>query len=94
MMEHMVPFLFPYRAHLEAEIDWLKAQLAQKQRRMDELQDALIEIKKPSLKIQYERKPDGQMIPVQPRGWDAYRAFRRAHPEEPEEGEQHAIQGK
>ena len=33
--------LFPYRAYLEAEIEYLKAQLAQKQRRIDEMQEML-----------------------------------------------------
>ena len=72
--------IFPYRTHLEAEICWLQDQLAQKQRRCDELQEALVQIKQPSMKIQYERKPDGELKPVQPRGWESYRAFRRDHP--------------
>ncbi len=70
-----------YRLHLEAEVEYLKQQLAQKQRRCDELQDVLVELKKPSMKIQYVQKPDGKMIPVQPRGWDAYRAWRKEHPD-------------
>lgn len=98
MMQHLVPFLFPYRTHLEAEIVWLQEQLAQKQRRCDELQEALIGIKQPSMKIQYKRKPDGKLVPTQPRGWDSYRAWRREHPDEteetlPKEGETDAIQG-
>ena len=74
--------IFPYRTHLEAEICWLQNQLAQKQRRCDELQEALCLIKQPSMKIQYERKPDGELKPVQPRGWDAVRMARRENPPE------------
>ena len=48
--------IFPYRTHLEAEICWLQDQLAQKQRRCDELQEALVQIKQPSMKIQYDYK--------------------------------------
>jgi hypothetical protein len=85
MMQHLIPFLFPYRAHLEAEIVWFQEQLAQKQRRIDELQEALIGLKQPSMKIQYVQKPDGALAPVtQPRGWDALRIARRANPPEPE----------
>jgi len=78
----LIALIFPYRAHLEREIVWLKEQLAQKQRRVDELQEALIEsAKRPAMKIQYKQEPDGKLTPVQPRGWDEYRAWRRANPE-------------
>ena len=92
MMQFLVPLLFPYRTHLEAEIVWFQEQLAQKQRRVDELQDALVAVKQPSMKIQYERKPDGKLVAVQPHGWDAYRAWRREHPEI-EEQPQETING-
>ena len=74
------------RLRLEAEIEWLKEQLAQRQRRIDELQESLISIaNKPSMKVQYTQKPDGKLVPVQPRGWDALRAARRAEPPEEEQ---------
>lgn len=77
-------FLFPLRTHLIDEIEYLRGQVAQKQRRIDELQDALAEIAKPAPKVQFERKPDGKLVPVQPRGWDAWRAAKRAEPKEEE----------
>ena len=97
-------FVWPWqrhRLHLEDEIAWLKAQLAQTTKRNHDLEDALIDIKRPVPKVQYERKPDGKLVPVQPRGWMEYRAHRAANPQdEPEavegpfktEGEPHAIQ--
>ena len=74
--------IFPYRTHLEAEIVWLQDQLAQKQRRCDELQEALIGAKAPAPRVQYERKQDGKLVPSQPRGWDAVRMARRENPPE------------
>jgi hypothetical protein len=85
-------WLFPYRAHLNAEIAWLKEQLAQRQRRIDELQESPIEVaSRPSMKVQYERKPDGKLALVQPRGWEEYRRQRRENPEEPEQENNDAI---
>jgi hypothetical protein len=75
-----ISILFPVRTHIYEEIDYLRAQLAQKQRRIDELQEALIELKRPTPKVQLEQKPDGKMVPIQPRGIEAYRAARRANP--------------
>ena len=73
--------IFPYRTHLEQEIVWLQDQLAQKQRRIDEMQEKLLDLPRAVPKVQYERKPDGKLVPVQPRGWEAFRAARRANPE-------------
>lgn len=67
-------FLFPYRAHLEEEVDYLRAQLAQRQRRVDELQEALIESKTPPAKT--PRSEPRPLPPVKPRGWEE---FRRSH---------------
>lgn len=64
-------FLFPYRTHLEEEVDYLRAQLAQRQRRIDELQESLIEAKTPRPPApRPEPKP---MPPVKPRGWEKMR---------------------
>jgi hypothetical protein len=78
-----------HRIHLEEELDYLRAQLSQKQRRNDELQEALIGIAKPKPAIQREVKPDAKSVPIQPRGIEAFRAQRRANP--PEETE--AVKG-
>jgi DNA-directed RNA polymerase subunit F len=83
--------IFGYRKHLEEEVDYLRSQLAQKQRRIDELQEKLLEIAKPVVKPIQERKPAEKVRPIQPRGWDEVRAHRRANPA-PEESD--AIQGK
>lgn len=70
--------LFPYRTHLEAEIEYLHQQLAQHQRRRDELEAVLVDIAKPQPKVQFERQKDGKLVKVQPRGWDAFRAYQRS----------------
>ena len=79
-------FLFPLRTHLIDEIEYLRGQVAQRQRQVDVLTDALVMAKIPVPKVQFEREPSGKLIPVQPRGWDAFRAVRRvereANPEE------------
>jgi hypothetical protein len=76
-------WLFAYRAHLNAEIDYLKDQLAQRQRRIDELQESLIQIaQKPTMKVQYRQAPDGKLTPIQPRGWEELRKQRRENQEE------------
>ena len=79
--------MFGFKKHLEDEIEYLKAQLAQKQRRVDELQEALIAVAKPSPKVVYEKKPDGKLVKVQPNGWEEVRNYQRNHPEEVEEPE-------
>ena len=71
-------FLFPYRSHLESEVEYLRTQLAQSQRERRELEALIADLAKPAPKVQYESKPDGKLIPVQPRGWDAYRDKRRS----------------
>jgi hypothetical protein len=76
-------WLFAYRAHLNEEIDYLKDQLAQRQRRIDELQESLIQIaQKPTMKVQHRQAPDGKLAPIQPRGWEELRKQRRENPEE------------
>ena len=85
-------FLNPHKQHLNEEIEYLRNQLAQRQRRIDELQEALIEAaKKPAMKIQYKQEPSGKLTPLQPRGWEEYRAQRRQ--DQAKEGESDAIQG-
>lgn len=90
-MKDWLKYIFPYRTHLENEIEYLKAQLAQKQRRIDEMMDAInrVALKKAE---PVERKQAKAVIPVQPKGWDAYRASRRldGDTEETEENVQYA----
>jgi hypothetical protein len=64
--------LFPYRTHLEHEIDYLKAQLAQERRRVD----VLLEKPKPVTAggMIQAKKPISSPTPL---GWDATRAERR-----------------
>ena len=71
-------FLFPLRTHLIDEIEYLRGQVAQRQRQVDVLTDALVMAKIPVPKVQFERESSGKLIPVQPRGWDAWRAARRS----------------
>jgi hypothetical protein len=72
--------LFPYRAHLEAEIEYLREQVAQKQRRIDILLDAVVKAAAPKAVI--PREPPAPIKSVQPRGWDEVRAARKANPVE------------
>jgi formiminotetrahydrofolate cyclodeaminase len=74
--------LFPYRAHLEHEIEYLQTQLAQSKRRVDELQEAIVNIAKPAQKVYFERKSDGKLVKVQPKGWEEVKRYRRENPEE------------
>lgn len=78
-------WLFPYRSHLEAEIEYLRAQCAQKDRRIHELQEALAEIAKPAPKV-YLQPETRTKIRVQPKGWDAFRADRKMNPPEEDYG--------
>lgn len=81
-LRQLLGALFPYRRHLEEEINYLRGQVAQKQRRIDELQEALIEHQKLAPKLLKERLTP---IRTQPLGWDAYRENQRHIPPEPEE---------
>jgi len=60
-------FFFPYRSHLENEVEYLRLQLAQRQRQIDELQQSLIDIRTP--KPSAPRNPPPPPSPVKPRGW-------------------------
>lgn len=100
-LKELMNILFPMRVHLAEEIDYLRAQVAQKQRRIDELQEALIELKKPAPKV--IMPPVETKIVRQPLGIDAVRAARRVNPpEQPEaiegpykiEEEPNAVQSK
>ncbi len=86
---------FPYRSHLEREIEYLRAQLAQQQRRRDELEAVLAEIAKPRPTVKFKPELDGKWTKVErrPLGWDDYRANQRAQSSQvqsEEKGEQNA----
>jgi len=77
--------LFPYRSHLEQEVEWLKHQLAQEKRRSD----ALMERLSPTSTTATPAIPPATVRPrvsikTQPLGWDAYREQKRQ--EEVEDG--------
>lgn len=96
-LRDLLGIVFPYRAHLEAEIAYLRAQVAQQQRRADQLQELLqknLEIQAKPAKIQMRQEANGKVFPVQPKGWDAVRTMRRLNPEpEPAEPEKEQASG-
>lgn len=71
-------FLFPYRTHLEAEVEYLRAQLAQKQRRIDEGDQRWKDFT--ALNRKEPRGTPPGLHPVKARGWDAYRAQQKEEP--------------
>lgn len=80
-------FMHPVRVRLQAENDYLKAQVAYQQRRGDELQARLIALLMPTQRI--ERKPPPAFNPTKT-GWDSYRAAKRG---ETDDSSQEAAQG-
>ena len=76
----LISALFPYRTHLEREIDYLKAQLAQERRRVDVLHEQQKPQPKPITAGEMMRTPK----PIIPKGWDATRAEDRRNAKEPE----------
>ena len=69
-----------YRTHLEREVEYLRGQLAQRQRRVDELQDVLAVIATP--RPVAPKSTVNVTIPAgKPRGWEQYRAVRKAEAE-------------
>jgi L-lactate utilization protein LutC len=83
--------MFGYAKHLEQEIEYLRGQLAQKERRIDEMQQMLNssvryiqDRAKTELKRRIENSVDNtstSRIPTaQPLGWDQVRATMRLQP--------------
>ena len=66
-------FLFPLRSALLAEIEYLKSQLAQERRRVDVLQEGLIQAKRPSV-LMTQRAQVNPTTKPKPVGWEATRA--------------------
>lgn len=76
MRYRWIQALFPYRAFLESEIEYLKTILAQRDRRIVELEDRLCD--RPIMQPAQSRGPVtymGSLAPV--RGWDDYRSRKR-----------------
>ena len=69
----LVEFLFFMRSHMLAEIDYLKSQLAQERRRVDVLQEGLIQAKRPSV-LMTQRAQVNPTTKPKPVGWEATRA--------------------
>jgi hypothetical protein len=68
-LDQITRFLFPYRTVLLEQLDYLRAQCAQKQRRCDELTEALIAISKPA---PLAPRPLPQPVAPSRHGWKAY----------------------
>ena len=83
-LRSLLLILFPYRQHMTEEIDYLRAQVAQKQRRIDEMQDTLLFYKVPQPKVV---EPGGPKIQFKPQAaWKtALNGPKIAAPEEKEE---------
>jgi len=77
-LEQIRALLFPYRTHLEQEIEYMRDVIASLRRERDRIEHLLIDSYNPKPK---ERKEAPKLIPVKPRGWDAYRAARKNEPE-------------
>lgn len=100
-LDELKAFLFPYRTHLEREIEYLKSQVAQHQRRIDVLTE------RPPLKDVLAKDLMRPAVPrtnrPTPIGWEATRAQERANyvakaqlagvPAEPSSGSQNTVDG-
>ena len=71
-LSDIAALLFPLRTHLEREIAYLQSQLAQERRRVDVLQEGLIQAKRPSVLIPAPRTTSATR--PKPVGWEATRA--------------------
>jgi hypothetical protein len=69
-MREFLAIIFPYRYHLEQEIEYLKGQLAQEKRRIVELQDKIVLA---ALRQQIQRPAPAPVEPVKPRDWQSFK---------------------
>ena len=69
----IIASIFPLRTVLLAEIEYLKSQLAQERRRVDVLQEGLIQAKRPSV-LMTQRAQVNPTTKPKPVGWEATRA--------------------
>lgn len=83
-------FLFPYRTHLERELEYAKTLLAQQTKRADDLQYELVSLKRPAVLMP---RPVGKPVEVVPKGWDATRAAERMKRESREDKPQELPAG-
>jgi hypothetical protein len=79
-LKTLIDTLCPCRSHLEREVEYLRAQLAQRQRRVDELQESLIEslIESKNPPLRGPRPEPPPLLQTKPVGWEAFRASRKA----------------
>jgi len=77
-LSEIIAAIFPLRTVLLAEIDYLKSQLAQERRRVDVLQEGLIQAKRPSV-LMTQRAQVNPTTKPKPVGWEATRAEERAN---------------
>jgi hypothetical protein len=82
--------LFPYRAHLEEEVLYLRGLVSRKDRRLHELQEMLAQ---QGVRAVIPRDPKVAAIPVnlRPRGWEEYRRREREEQKEAVSREQEAV---
>jgi hypothetical protein len=72
-LSDIVAAIFPLRTVLLSEIEYLKSQLAQERRRVDVLQEGLIQAKRPTVLMTKPAQVNPTTKP-RPVGWEATRA--------------------
>jgi hypothetical protein len=73
-----IEYLFPYRTHLEREVEYLRAQVAQQRRRLDEIEGGMLELMRGLGRKEPRREP-AKPIAIKARGWEAYKAQQRTN---------------
>lgn len=80
-----IEYLFPYRTHLEREVEYLRAQVAQQRRRLDEVENAMLEVIRELGKKEPRKDVAKPVVTIKARGWEAYRAQAKKEMEESNE---------
>jgi hypothetical protein len=73
--ETLIRALFPYRSHLESEVEYLKSQLAAQTRRADVLTEQLLTLKLDAVTAPKLPRKDVKpldLAEIQGHGWQAY----------------------
>jgi hypothetical protein len=73
-LDQVLKFLLPYRTHLEREVEYLRAQVAQQRRRLDEVENAMLEVIRELGKKEPRKDVAKPVVTIKARGWEAYRA--------------------
>lgn len=82
---------FPYRNHLENEVAYLRDQVAQKQRRIDEMREWQHEFLSRAFERRNHKPPE--RVDVKPRGWEQYRRANGRIPVKSDEGSEDSASG-